>query len=478
MENPSASFIAQPTGANLLSPGIYGDGAATIIPYNYQNPYIQQFNLFVERKVGGWLFSMGYTGTLGARMPVQYDLNGENTSLFNAPSSNGTNVITCFHAGLNCGPQDSTVSASGGYLGTGSDPYQQQVTNPFNPTGTLPFLSAYIAKTIARGLYDGPYPLFGNTGTGPGAEPQENYGTSGYNSLQFEAKHAFSHGLQADIFYVWSKSRSDAYFQAEHDRSADTETGSNAGLQWNQANLKFNRRYDIDDVPGRFVANVVYQLPFGAGHSLNPGNKVASYLASGWRVGGTETDESGYPIDITDDASGALDFRPNRVPGEPLVLPKNLQGWYNGATRVTLPDGRIYVPGNFTFLKFNPDAFSAPAIPNPTNPAKYLVDTYWLGDSAINYSPLRAPSINNLNISLSRDFKLTERFTLAFQANATNALNHPNIETYSMDLGGAELTPGNSTNIPLGYPNTNSFGEHGLTAFDYRQIEFQATLKF
>jgi hypothetical protein len=121
MENPNASPIIQPPGANLLAPQIYGI-SGTIIPYNYKNAYVQQFNLFFERKVGGWLFSTGYTGSRGERMPVTYYANGENTTLLAAPSVSGSNVISCFHAGLNCAPNDSSVAAAGGYLGTGSDP--------------------------------------------------------------------------------------------------------------------------------------------------------------------------------------------------------------------------------------------------------------------------------------------------------------------------------------------------------------------
>ena len=220
-----------------------------------------------------------------------------------------------------------------------------------------------LPKTIARGLYDGPYPLFGSNSTSSGLEPQMNYGTSSYNSLQVEAKHQFGHGLMVDVFYVWSKSLSNSYFQAEHNQSGDTETGSNAGFQWNQIDQKANRRLDIDDIAGRFVANIVYQLPFGTGHNLNPSNKVASYVVSGWRIGATEMDESGYPLDITDNDPGSLNSRPNRVASEPLILPKALQGWYNGTTKVTLPDGRIYTPTLSPILKFNPDAFSAPVEP-------------------------------------------------------------------------------------------------------------------
>src|SRR5208282_3665630 len=92
---------------------------------NYQNAYVQQYNFFVEHKVGSWLLSVGYSGSKGSRLPVEYYLNGENSTLLAAPSVSGSNVVSCFHAGLNCSAFDSSTPSSpgvkGGYLQTGSD---------------------------------------------------------------------------------------------------------------------------------------------------------------------------------------------------------------------------------------------------------------------------------------------------------------------------------------------------------------------
>jgi len=432
---------------------------------------MQQYNLFVEKKMGNWLLSIGYTGSHGSRLPAIFFDNGENTTMT-------SQEIACFTGGVSCTATQNANNpvAAGGYNATGVDPFTQQVTNPFNPTGTVPFQGPLKSATIARGLYAGPFPLF------PGQFAPVSNGYSSYNALQVEAKHQISHGLMLDVFYTWSKELDYSYLQSEHNQAADTDVyWGNYTQQWNQNNLHLNRRYGLDDVPNRFVANLVYDLPFGSGHSMNPGNKVASYLTSGWSIGATEMDESGYALDVYDNDPGSLDFRPNRTPGEPLLLPSSLQHWYNGKTTVTLPDGRNVTPANYTFLKYNPDAFSAPIMPSPTTAGKYINQIDWTGNSALNYSTLRDPSINNLNFTVRRAFKVTERVVVEFQANATNLLNHPNIETYSMDLGSStELSPTNSSNIPLGYPtnSANTFGTHGLTDFDNRQIEFQLRVKF
>jgi len=300
-------------------------------------------------------------------------------------------------------------------------------------------------------------------------------GYSSYNSLLLEAKHQFGRGLMLDVFYTWSKALEFSYIESEHNQSADEETS----VTWNQYDLHQNRRYGLDDVPGRFVANLVYQLPFGTGHGMNPSNKIASYLVSGWSFGVTEMDQSGYPLDIYDDDSGALNGRPNRAINEPLLLPKADQKWYNGTTPVTLPDGRIITPCNFCFLKYNPDAFIGAYIANPTSAGKYLADTYWLGNSALNYSTVRDPSINNTNLTIRRNFKVTERLAVELQANATNLLNHPNIRTYTADPGSMNLTAATTTNTSLGQgTNSSNYGTHGLTDFDNRQIEFQLNVRF
>ena len=46
--------IIVPPGPTRMHPQSM-EMARTIIPHNYENGFVQQFNLFVERKVGSWL---------------------------------------------------------------------------------------------------------------------------------------------------------------------------------------------------------------------------------------------------------------------------------------------------------------------------------------------------------------------------------------------------------------------------------------
>jgi hypothetical protein len=148
----------------------------------------------------------------------------------------------------------------------------------------------------------------------------------------------------------------------------------------------------------------------------------------------------------------------------------------------------MITPCNFCFLKYNPDAFSQPVIPNPNNPTTYISDTYWTGNQAIDYGGMRAPLINNLNLTLKRSFKVTERVGIDFQANMSNALNHANFQTYGLALGGVNVQPPgsgaagtgtNGTGTPLGAgTGSSSYGTHGNGTFDSRQVELQMKVRF
>jgi hypothetical protein len=138
---------------------------------------------------------------------------------------------------------------------------------------------------------------------------------------------------------------------------------------------------------------------------------------------------------------------------------------------------------------YNVDAFTGSVVADPNNPGKYLANTYYVGDAAITYSDLRAPGRSNLDLSVSRLFRVTERLSLEFTAHATNALNNAQFGGsfassggYNMNLGGINVTPtgaGNPSNTQLGQgTGSSTFGTYGVGTFDSRQIELGLKIRF
>ena len=92
---------------------------------------------------------------------------------------------------------------------------------------------------------------------------------------------------------------------------------------------------------------------------------------------------------------------------------------------------------------------------------------------------MRSAALHNLNFTVRRSFKVTERVAAEIQANATNLLNHPQFQTYGYDVGGPNLVPNNGTNTAIGEgTNSSGYGTHGLGTFDPRQIELQMVVRF
>jgi len=198
------------------------------------------------------------------------------------------------------------------------------------------------------------------------------------------------------------------------------------------------------DVRHVMTTNGVYQLPFGPGHRfLNSG--IASHILGGWSLAGIASARSGLPLNITVSrkASDLPDGntsgqRPNLVPGVPLY------------------------PANQTIDNWlNPAAFALPAKGTWGNLGRFIA---------------RGPGTYEIDSSLTKNFKLSERFGLDFRAAAFNLLNHPMYKNPSGSLGsftGSSPQPSASFGKITGILNTGATGTGAP-----RRIEFMFRLGF
>jgi trimeric autotransporter adhesin len=252
-------------------------------------------------------------------------------------------------------------------------------------------------------------------------------------------------------------------------------------------NISQNYSLSVYDVPYRLAVNVRYDLPFGKGSHLGFQHmRALREIVSGWEVGGAQIFQGGFPIPITG-GNNALNSRPS-LSGEPFQVPKALQHWYNGTTTVTLPDGRQITPCADCYLKYNVDAFKSSTIPDPTSPGKFLDNAYYYGDAAETYGAIRTPRYFNLDMSVSRTFQLSERFSLVFSVDAANVLNHTELcaggcytgsstSGYAGGLGSINLVASSAGQV--GQPtNSSGYGVISNATFDPRQIEFELKLRF
>jgi Carboxypeptidase regulatory-like domain/TonB dependent receptor-like, beta-barrel len=110
-----------------------------------------------------------------------------------------------------------------------------------------------------------------------------------YDAISLILRKRMSHGIQADAHYTWSRTR-------------DMATHSNSGGA-TMDNYDIWRDYGPSnwDIPHRFVASYLYDVPFLKDSS----NAFLKYVVAGWQVSGVTTAQSGSPVNVTISADRA-----------------------------------------------------------------------------------------------------------------------------------------------------------------------------
>jgi hypothetical protein len=278
----------------------------------------------------------------------------------------------------------------------------QLLGSPINSTtavsrgfGGLPYSSFPVTASVAQALR--PFPQFSNI-TNMHWSPD---GNSWYDSLQAKATKRFSHGLDFQSSFTWSKAFS-------RGTEGDISTLSPVTPATNDVfNRPQNKYISGLDQPRLLVFAGNYSTP-RINESKFTGAKAVSWIARDWRIGAVLRYGSGLPIlsPIASNGLAALLFRNtgatgttggtfmNRVPGQPLFL-QDL-------------NCHCFDP-NKTFV-LNPAAWSNP-------PAGQ-----W-GTAAGYYSDYRYQRRPLESMSLGREFRIRERFTLQIRAEFTNVFN-------------------------------------------------------
>jgi Carboxypeptidase regulatory-like domain len=369
-------------------------------PTKLRTQYSAQYNLTIKRELpGDILFQVGYVGSQGHRLLAIHDQNAANpqTCLDLAAVSAATG-----NASIACGPfsEDAAYSFT---LPAGSVfhlPYGA------NPAGGADIPCPIFGKTPAACTVTGaaggtPITLVGLrpfsspncqplTGTGCPADGNEIFNSifaedtvahSNYNSLQVLFEKRFSHGLQFQASYTYSKSL---------DNASSFEEILNP--------TNFNATYgpSLYDSRHRFVFNYVWELPVPKMQGF------AGKLLNGWQASGIYTYQSGFPILMNNCNDSELEGSTLgfECPGKPnLIAPFKT---HNPRT-----DGFVFDPNlfdnNVTLGTFG-------------NTPRTLCCN---------------PPINNWDMGIFKDTGIGERMRLQFRTEIFNIFNHA--QFYSVD---------------------------------------------
>ncbi len=253
-----------------------------------------------------------------------------------------------------------------------------------------------------------PYPQFTNVSI-----QNPTLGDSRYVAGMARLEKRFSHGLNFGVNYTYSQFLGNI-----------NNPGSSLGSDNSTFSNYYNRRADWgpspNDVRHRAVFNWVYELPFGTGKRWLASNPIR-YVVGGWSIGSVATVQSGAPVTILTQTNNCDCFsaggqRPNVT------------------TNPNLPSGQRSVA-----MWFNTAAFSQPA-------------TFTFGGEGVGM--VRAPGVVNVDMSVLRNFRITEKVHAELRGEFFNALNHTNFGLPGLSYGssafGVISTSGPARQIEIG----------------------------
>lgn len=282
----------------------------------------------------------------------------------------------------------------------------------------------------------------------------ENSVNSNYNALQLVLDKRLSHDLELHTNYEWAHSL-DAR-SSWHD-SATTANGAAEGYSEDQALPGLDYGASIFDVRQRFTLSAVYSLPF-----FKNQNGFAGHVLGGWQANGIIQIHGGFPWTpyCTVEQSGPCDFNLDGVPNDR----PNQPSFGNRALNTSNASFEADHPNiNLSAASFLCGAGGASVVagcsPQAQDSSGNVLPGFTPFDGNLGRNTFRGPNFHEVDFSIFKNVKLSERSSLQIRAEGFNIFNRTNLYQPQNQLVSSQfgLSP---------------------TAFFPRQIQFAAKILF
>jgi Carboxypeptidase regulatory-like domain/TonB dependent receptor-like, beta-barrel len=382
LPNLAATASGDWPSGNLFGPFLFGG-----YDINNKLPYTENWTLdFQYQASNNWLFEVGYVGNHGQHevLPVPF-----NQPLIATPQHPVNGQIYSY-GGL------SPLSACNAYY-SGVAPL---VLEPLCPP---PY---YAGNAEVRVPYLG-YDM--------NSVDYEAEGISNYDALQVQLHKRLSNGLQFSASYTWS-------------HALDEQSGLGLFVTGNNP-LVPRANYGSSDFDQThvFLINYSYTIP-----NLTQSEGLGE-VVNGWTIGGQTVAQSGQPYSVYDYSGSVAGIYYGTYDeiSNPIVPLKSgvtaAQAQLQGTTGINAGKP-VLNPNDFL------PQFVAPGT-NGVPPCDATgCDLYESLYGTTGRNTFRGPFQTRFDLSLAKQFPLTERFKLRFEADAFNVFNQPDFDTPNNDV--------------------------------------------
>ena len=406
---------------------------------------------------------------------LAWDLNSPSTTAF--PGSGVSLVQQCnaaFTTNYNNGGNLLTYQTAVPQCGNGVPNYFDVSRNLSNPKyvewnleiqhsiGPRTVISAnYVGNRGFDELYRDPYLNGFGFGSLPATAPDPRVGeveqlkggaVSNYNGVTLSVQQNTWHGLSGRVSYTYSHALDDL---------------SNAGaLPYSVFNSviyqidPYNIRNDYAsadyDARHNISASYVYELPF------KTGNRLVNSVIGGWQLSGTLFAHTGFPFTVVNGG---------QVAG--MAANNLFSGTLNGAQILLAPE--------FSKRNFSDSDVRACIISscfgiggNPSTAAYQFLPATNFTNSVVGRNGFRGPGFLGGDMSLRKNFKVTERIGFQLGLDAYNFLNHSNFAPPGTNTAAGFFGLGITTQ----FAPTSPYGAFALAATDMRIAQVQGKITF
>jgi hypothetical protein len=423
-EGANRFVVFDPTTVSLVQTGTNGLGNVYNQNYNWQPRVGFAYDVFSTGKTvvrGGYGYMTdqpatnavtGLASNTPFAAPVTYNSSTAPiplTNLYNSAAAAGLTVNTidrnfknAYTQSFNLNLQQEIpwgVAIQVGYFGSvGRHLRARRNLNQPLSNGVRPYLTLSNTSPIAHGA-----------SVNSNFADVTSVGSSNYNAMWLTGRKNLGHGLQFNATYNWSK-------------SMDLNSLGSQGVYTFQDSYNPASNYGLSDFDtrNRIAANAIYELPF-------KGNR----FVEGFQLSGIVQWQSGNPMNIINSGVAATvngltgttgTVRPNLV--GPIVTSKTrLTNGNVGWISSTLCPGVVQV-GACSFVNVN-------------------------GFGNLRRNAGTGPGFANVDMSLQKSTKLTERLTLQLRADAFDLFNHPSFTQPTLSDTSASFGQISLTRFPV-----------------------------
>jgi hypothetical protein len=240
----------------------------------------------------------------------------------------------------------------------------------------------------------------------------ENSVNSNYNALQVVVDKRMTHGLEVHANYVWSHSLDG---RSTWHSGATTSNGSSEGFSMDLAHPNLDYGNSVFDTRHRITSSFVWQLPF-----YRDQTGVAGHLLGGWQINNIVSFHTGFhwtPYCHSSSFPKKCDFNRDGVsndrPNQPVF-----------GSALPSADNSVFEPNHADNLSPN-DFFNPSQKGGVCTPSPFPGCTNWTGayDGNLARNPYLGPKFTEVDFSIFKNIKASERVNVQFRAEAFNIFN-------------------------------------------------------